>query len=346
MRKFREFMKDPSDKAVIPGMISNCNLLVPNHNFPLDMNDVTSMIFTEVEQAVHKSLVSQHLIDGLEEGKDFYIVSQDKWNLIDSMFSSDISVPRFQMMDEKGSIVTEIYPITVTCVLKDEAGVVEKRKVSGSMHTKLQIFLGDLGMQPKHVYKLGNSNCSADKGMEIEPEEIELKLCDVVSNILESGDEIVVEVVRSDIGSDGECSVTAMEGDNISQTDNMSVDVDVDDLFSDVPPTITTTSLIPYNSPETPLSSPLKDLSQPNKCELRNQFAKSRLMPRGLSNLGNTCFMNATLQCFASLEPLIKYYTRGGFIRDMNTENILGTGGMCVSAFYVSHHLFSYPHLI
>ncbi|GAB5371425.1 hypothetical protein AAMO2058_001578800 [Amorphochlora amoebiformis] len=51
----------------------------------------------------------------------------------------------------------------------------------------------------------------------------------------------------------------------------------------------------------------------------------------GLWNLGNTCFMNAALQCLSQTVPLTEYFLADLYVREINLTNKLGSGGKCAS---------------
>ena len=56
----------------------------------------------------------------------------------------------------------------------------------------------------------------------------------------------------------------------------------------------------------------------------------------GLSNLGNTCYMNSALQCVRSVEELTKYFLSGAALAEINKDNPLGWNGDVANAY---HHL-------
>ena len=45
----------------------------------------------------------------------------------------------------------------------------------------------------------------------------------------------------------------------------------------------------------------------------------------GLSNMGNTCYMNSAMQCLSNMELLRKYFIQMRFREEINMENPLGS---------------------
>ncbi|KAK4703945.1 ubiquitin carboxyl-terminal hydrolase 8, partial [Phenoliferia sp. Uapishka_3] len=81
-------------------------------------------------------------------------------------------------------------------------------------------------------------------------------------------------------------------------------------------------SVSPYSTPN---SNSARFIPQIN-------FGEDSIGLTGLKNLGNTCYMNSTVQCLSATIPFARYFKEGSYKRDINGVNPLGTKGALANA--------------
>lgn len=62
-------------------------------------------------------------------------------------------------------------------------------------------------------------------------------------------------------------------------------------------------------------------------------WLNTKLGLTGLKNLGNTCYMNSTIQCLSATLPFARYFLDGRYKGDINMYNPLGTKGDLANTF-------------
>ena len=95
----------------------------------------------------------------------------------------------------------------------------------------------------------------------------------------------------------------------------------------------TATSIRDVARVQEPLHRPALAVKHSNSPFAASSIDRIRIGTTGLKNVGNTCYMNSTLQCLSATPRFARFFLDGSYKKAINATNPLGTKGVLAEAF-------------
>eukprot|EP01113_Clastostelium_recurvatum_P020256 TRINITY_DN2405_c0_g1_i1.p1 TRINITY_DN2405_c0_g1~~TRINITY_DN2405_c0_g1_i1.p1 ORF type:complete len:908 (-),score=273.83 TRINITY_DN2405_c0_g1_i1:67-2790(-) len=263
------------------------------------------------------------LKNDLIDGSDYYMVPASAWNFLLNRYSGGPEIQRKVIKVGNGNqLQLEVYLLTLHVYKKTGQSMVSRTDVISFMVSKAATVKYLKNKLSQHL-SLAPHNCrlwgEIDGQMRLltETESLEdARLVDENAVVLESRQANSVSFV------DGPPQFRP-ENDNGIHASTSTTAADVRDLSGPVHGYATRSS---YNNPYAASAAGSSTMGSYSSGASSNTGGLEKGVC-GLSNLGNTCFMNSALQCLSNTQALTQYFLADRHRGELNTTNPLGMQG-------------------
>jgi ubiquitin carboxyl-terminal hydrolase 4/11/15 len=312
-----------------PGPIDNRDLLLqPSENVistpEYPVNDIAAgedaTVLSQDDESLEDPFVRKVREDAVDK-QDYELIPKEAYQKLASWYGGGPEIARrvVSQGDNKDYLVVEVHPHFLLVSTNKDTDYpntfLNYKEVSFSKYTKVSDMITELKEQfnidknaETRLWRVSNGS-----PYELFSKNATANLDDV--NTKQKGQKLLLEVKQGD--------KWVIQSGNSDDEDNP--------ILSKTTRTAKLSNMEPFASGQ---SSQVK--AQTSSSYLwENEGDKRGGIPGvcGLSNLGNTCFMNSALQCLTKTMQLNKYFVSDEYKREINESNPLGMGGQIAVAF-------------